>query len=158
MSTLTGVVTKFYEEYNVNTPKKLKIIDAYLTYIFFTGVVQFVYCCLVGTFPFNAFLSGFISSVASFVLAVCLRLQVRTLYFLKRYNFQFIFLGKPCQQIPVCWNQSRESFCRLHLRPRDPPSDRDELYRLNCFISSSFNLMWFIVIYGILFKHFFKFN
>merc|ERR1712154_414497 len=76
MATLTGVITKFYEEYNVNTPKKLKIIDAYLTYIFFTGVVQFVYCCLVGTFPFNAFLSGFISSVASFVLGVCLRLRV----------------------------------------------------------------------------------
>ena len=77
MATLTGVVTKFYEEYNSSTPKKLKIVDAYLTYIFFTGVVQFVYCCLVGTFPFNAFLSGFISSVASFVLGVCLRLQVR---------------------------------------------------------------------------------
>ena len=76
MATLAGVVTKFYEEYNSSTPKKLKIIDAYLTYIFFTGVVQFVYCCLVGTFPFNAFLSGFISSVASFVLGVCLRLQV----------------------------------------------------------------------------------
>ena len=76
MATLSGVVTKFYEEYSSNTPKKLKIIDAYLTYIFFTGVVQFVYCCMVGTFPFNAFLSGFISSVASFVLAVCLRLQV----------------------------------------------------------------------------------
>ena len=76
MATLAGVVTKFYDEYNSSTPKKLKIIDAYLTYIFFTGVVQFVYCCLVGTFPFNAFLSGFISSVASFVLGVCLRLQV----------------------------------------------------------------------------------
>ena len=75
-TSLSGVVTKFYEEYNSNTPKKLKIIDAYLTYIFFTGVFQFVYCCLVGTFPFNAFLSGFISSVASFVLGVCLRLQV----------------------------------------------------------------------------------
>ena len=79
MATLSGVVTKFYEEYSSNTPKKLKIIDAYLTYIFFTGVVQFVYCCMVGTFPFNAFLSGFISSVASFVLAVCLRLQVKLL-------------------------------------------------------------------------------
>eukprot|EP00092_Neocalanus_flemingeri_P028081 GFUD01030488.1.p1 GENE.GFUD01030488.1~~GFUD01030488.1.p1 ORF type:complete len:113 (+),score=24.96 GFUD01030488.1:54-392(+) len=76
MATLSGVVTKFYEEYNNNTPKKLKIIDAYLTYVFFTGVFQFLYCCLVGTFPFNAFLSGFISSVASFVLGVCLRLQV----------------------------------------------------------------------------------
>ena len=81
--------------------RKLKIIDAYLTYIFFTGVFQFLYCCLVrfinaktakeitkdfntrinqvGTFPFNAFLSGFISSVASFILGVCLRLQVKNL-------------------------------------------------------------------------------
>ena len=85
MASLTGVLTKFHEEYSNNTPKKLKIIDAYLTYIFFTGVVQFVYCCLVGTFPFNAFLSGFISSVASFVLGVCLRLQV---IFFKTFNYK----------------------------------------------------------------------
>ncbi|XP_023331418.1 dolichyl-diphosphooligosaccharide--protein glycosyltransferase subunit DAD1 [Eurytemora carolleeae] len=75
-ASLSGVVNKFYDEYANNTPKKLKIIDAYLVYVFFTGVFQFVYCCLVGTFPFNAFLSGFISCVASFVLGVCLRLQV----------------------------------------------------------------------------------
>merc|ERR1711928_192128 len=75
-ATIGVVVTKFVEEYTSKTPKKLKIIDAYLTYIFFTGVFQFLYCCLVGTFPFNAFLSGFISSVASFILGVCLRLQV----------------------------------------------------------------------------------
>merc|ERR1712096_164463 len=74
-ATLSGVVTKFYEEYTSNTPKKLKIVDAYLTYVFFTGVFQFVYCCLVGTFPFNAFLAGFISCVASFVLGVNLRMQ-----------------------------------------------------------------------------------
>jgi oligosaccharyltransferase complex subunit epsilon len=59
-----------------NTPKRLKVIDAYLLYIFFTGVMQFVYCCLVGTFPFNAFLAGFISCIGSFILAACLRLQV----------------------------------------------------------------------------------
>jgi len=79
MATIGVVVTKFVEEYTSKTPKKLKIIDAYLTYIFFTGVFQFLYCCLVGTFPFNAFLSGFISSVASFILGVCLRLQVKNL-------------------------------------------------------------------------------
>ena len=65
----------FYR-YIHNTPKKLKLVDAYLTYVFFTGVIQFLYCCLVGTFPFNAFLSGFISCVGSFILGVCLRLQV----------------------------------------------------------------------------------
>ncbi|VDD75125.1 unnamed protein product [Mesocestoides corti] len=59
----------------MSTPLKLKLIDAYIVYIFVTGVIQFIYCCLVGTFPFNAFLSGFISTVASFVLAVCLRMH-----------------------------------------------------------------------------------
>lgn len=76
MASFKNVLGKIYEEYTVNTPKKLKIIDAYLFYILLTGVFQFVYCCLVGTFPFNSFLSGFISCVSSFVLAVCLRLQV----------------------------------------------------------------------------------
>merc|ERR1711953_163146 len=76
VTTLSNVVTKFLNEYSINTPTKLKIIDAYLTYVFLTGVIQFVYCCLVGTFPFNAFLSGFISCVGSFILGVCLRLQV----------------------------------------------------------------------------------
>ncbi|GJQ71600.1 hypothetical protein Trydic_g11302, partial [Trypoxylus dichotomus] len=44
--------------------------------IFDKDVAPFVYCLLVGTFPFNSFLSGFISCVSSFVLGVCLRLQV----------------------------------------------------------------------------------
>ncbi|VDH91645.1 dolichyl-diphosphooligosaccharide--protein glycosyltransferase subunit dad1-like [Mytilus galloprovincialis] len=73
---LTSVLSKFYDEYVNNTPKRLKLVDAYLLYIVLTGVFQFIYCALVGTFPFNSFLSGFISSVGSFVLAVCLRLQV----------------------------------------------------------------------------------
>jgi len=76
MATVTAVVQKFLTEYGNQTPKKLKIVDAYLTYILLTGIVQFAYCCLVGTFPFNSFLSGFISSVGSFILAVCLRIQV----------------------------------------------------------------------------------
>ena len=63
------VVAKFYNEYMNSTSKKVKLIDAYLFYIILTGVVQFGYCCLVGTFPFNSFLSGFISCVGSFVLA-----------------------------------------------------------------------------------------
>jgi len=76
MPAIVQVIKKFHQEYQSTTPKRLKIIDAYLTYILLTGVIQFAYCLLVGTFPFNSFLSGFISSVASFVLAVCLRLQV----------------------------------------------------------------------------------
>ncbi|CAH0551460.1 unnamed protein product [Brassicogethes aeneus] len=76
MAQISTVISRFYNDYSVKTPKKLKLIDAYLTYILITGVVQFIYCCLVGTFPFNSFLSGFISCVSCFVLGVCLRLQV----------------------------------------------------------------------------------
>jgi oligosaccharyltransferase complex subunit epsilon len=73
---LRGVLRRFCDDYLQSTSKKLKIIDAYLLFVLLTGVIQFVYCCLVGTFPFNSFLSGFISCVGSFVLAVCLRVQV----------------------------------------------------------------------------------
>ncbi|XP_063699822.1 dolichyl-diphosphooligosaccharide--protein glycosyltransferase subunit DAD1 [Culicoides brevitarsis] len=75
MAKFTQVLQKFYEEYQNKTSKKLKLIDAYLFYILLTGIIQFVYCVLVGTFPFNSFLSGFISTVSSFILGVCLRLQ-----------------------------------------------------------------------------------
>lgn len=68
MTSLASVIPKLYQEYTTKTPKKLKIIDAYLLYIFLTAVIQFAYCCLVGTFPFNSFLSGFISTVSCFVL------------------------------------------------------------------------------------------
>ena len=64
-----SVVGKFYNEYISSTSKQIKLIDAYLLYILLTGVMEFVYCCLVGTFPFNSFLSGFISCVGSFILA-----------------------------------------------------------------------------------------
>ena len=40
------------------------------------GLVQFVYCMVVGTFPFNSFLAGFFSSVGTAILLVCLRIQV----------------------------------------------------------------------------------
>ncbi|CAI4222384.1 unnamed protein product [Auanema sp. JU1783] len=70
------VVQKVFGDYQKTTPQKLKIIDAYMFYILITGIIQFAYCLIVGTFPFNSFLSGFISCVTSFVLASCLRIQV----------------------------------------------------------------------------------
>lgn len=69
MVQLKTVIGKFFDEYQNNTPKKLKLVDAYLVYILLTGILQFAYCCLVGTFPFNSFLSGFISTVSCFILA-----------------------------------------------------------------------------------------
>lgn len=66
---LVAVLRRLWDEYHARTPQKLKLVDAYLAYIMATGIVQFLYCLLVGTFPFNSFLSGFISCVGSFVLA-----------------------------------------------------------------------------------------
>src|SRR5258707_11887027 len=40
------------------TPSRLKFIDAFLAFLVLSGVAQFVYCVLVTSFPFNAFLAG----------------------------------------------------------------------------------------------------
>ncbi|KAJ8902799.1 hypothetical protein NDN08_006119 [Rhodosorus marinus] len=64
-----------FEEYKSKIPWKLKVIDAYLVYILLTGIIQFAYCAIVGTFPLNSFLAAFCSSVGSFVLTVSLRMH-----------------------------------------------------------------------------------
>ncbi|KXN68347.1 dolichyl-diphosphooligosaccharide--protein glycosyltransferase epsilon subunit [Conidiobolus coronatus NRRL 28638] len=64
-----------FQSYLKNTKQSLRLIDVYLTYIMLSGIIQFVYMLLAGTFPYNAFLAGFISTVGSFVLAVNLRIQ-----------------------------------------------------------------------------------
>lgn len=69
ISNVKNILVRFYDEYTQTTSQRLKLVDAYLVYIMLTGIAQFGYCLLVGTFPFNSFLSGFISSVGSFVLA-----------------------------------------------------------------------------------------
>ncbi|KAL2585094.1 hypothetical protein AAZV13_14G167100 [Glycine max] len=53
-----------------------QIIDLYVIYAVFTAFIQVVYMALVGSFPFNSFLSGVLSCVGTAVLAVCLRIQV----------------------------------------------------------------------------------
>ncbi|XP_010941773.1 dolichyl-diphosphooligosaccharide--protein glycosyltransferase subunit DAD1 isoform X4 [Elaeis guineensis] len=52
------------------------IIDLYVVYAIVTAVIQVVYMGVVGSFPFNSFLSGVLSCVGTAVLAVCLRIQV----------------------------------------------------------------------------------
>ncbi|KAJ9064232.1 oligosaccharyltransferase complex subunit epsilon [Entomophthora muscae] len=66
---------KLWDSYTSSTPQNLKIIDSYLAFIMASGIIQFIYVLVVGTFPYNAFLSGFISTVGSFVLAANLRIQ-----------------------------------------------------------------------------------
>ncbi len=75
---LKGVGSLFLERYLRETRGTLKAIDMFLLYVLATGVLQFVYMALLGSFPYNAFLSGFASAVGVFVLGVSLRLQVES--------------------------------------------------------------------------------
>ncbi|KAI4372376.1 hypothetical protein MLD38_010617 [Melastoma candidum] len=58
------------------TPKNLKIIDLYLAFSVSSALIQVIYMAMVGSFPFNSFLSGVLSCVGTAVLAVCLRIQL----------------------------------------------------------------------------------
>ncbi|KAL6744969.1 DAD/Ost2, partial [Haematococcus lacustris] len=69
------IMRVFTSEYK-KTPMRVKIVDAFLVYALATAAIQFAYVLLVGTFPFNGFLAGFLSSLGFFALTVCLRLQV----------------------------------------------------------------------------------
>jgi oligosaccharyltransferase complex subunit epsilon len=68
-SNVLGAASSLYTLYMQNTASSLKIIDVYMAFIMISGIIQFVYVCAVGTFPYNAFLAGFISTVGSFVFA-----------------------------------------------------------------------------------------
>ena len=63
------LIQRLLAAYQDTTPQSLKLIDAYLVAVMLSGILQFVYVILAGTFPFNSFLSGFIASVGAFVLA-----------------------------------------------------------------------------------------
>ncbi|KAL2113332.1 hypothetical protein VUR80DRAFT_4384 [Thermomyces stellatus] len=69
------VVSDVVSHYVKTTPQRTKLIDMFMAYIAVVGALQFLYCLIAGNFPFNAFLSGFGSTVAQFVLTASLRVQ-----------------------------------------------------------------------------------
>ncbi|XP_075245235.1 dolichyl-diphosphooligosaccharide--protein glycosyltransferase subunit DAD1-like isoform X2 [Convolutriloba macropyga] len=75
-ATLKQAVVSMWTEYDRSTSTKLKLVDCFLGYIMATGIIQFIYQLIVGSFPFNSFLAGFISTVATFILTVSLRIQI----------------------------------------------------------------------------------
>ncbi|KAI0253155.1 DAD family-domain-containing protein [Lactifluus subvellereus] len=78
-STKTASATALWSlwgAYLDTTPARLKFVDSFLVFLVLSGVIQFVYCVLVTSFPFNAFLAGFASTVGQFVLTASLRSQV----------------------------------------------------------------------------------
>ncbi|KAK9465912.1 DAD family-domain-containing protein [Lipomyces arxii] len=74
-----AIVEQAIKTYVLDTPRNLKFVDAFMVFLVAVGVVQFVYCVLVGNYPFNAFLAGFSITVGQFVLAAALRMQANPL-------------------------------------------------------------------------------
>ncbi|XP_024038548.1 dolichyl-diphosphooligosaccharide--protein glycosyltransferase subunit DAD1 isoform X1 [Citrus clementina] len=85
------------------TPTTLKIIDLYMGFAVFTALIQVVYMAIVGSFPFNSFLSEVLSCVGTAILAVCLRIQVNK----DNKEFKMIFIHQ------IAGPTTRASFCGL---------------------------------------------
>ncbi|KAF2204480.1 defender against death DAD protein [Delitschia confertaspora ATCC 74209] len=69
------VLNSIWRKYMEQTPQRVKLMDAFMGFLIVVGVLQFLYCLIVGNFPFNAFLSGFSATVGQFVLTASLRIQ-----------------------------------------------------------------------------------
>ena len=134
-----SVVQQFLHSYRSKTPTKLKLVDAYLAYILLTGIVQFVYCALVGTFPFNSFLSGFISCVGCFVLGGNFYLCIKCMLHCVPLSCSLSpSSDQPSEPLPVPPHLPRESICRLSLCSRGPSSSGDQLH----WIKMDSGIMW----------------
>ncbi|KAG8798703.1 oligosaccharyltransferase complex subunit epsilon, partial [Serendipita sp. 399] len=72
----SNAISSLWTAYSEETPAKLKLIDAFLFFLMLSGIIQFVYCILISSFPYNTFLAGFASCVGQFVLTASLRSQV----------------------------------------------------------------------------------
>ncbi|KAM0799209.1 DAD family-domain-containing protein [Usnea florida] len=73
--TAQEVLLNLWQHYLKTTPQRVKLIDVFMAFLVVVGGLQFVYCVLVGNYPFNAFLSGFSATVGQFVLTASLRIQ-----------------------------------------------------------------------------------
>ncbi|WVF66580.1 hypothetical protein IAT40_001320 [Kwoniella sp. CBS 6097] len=71
-SSLSTLVSNYHD----TTPARVKLIDAFLLFIFVSGVLQFAYRVLITVYPFYAFAGGFGSTVGQFVLLAGLRAQI----------------------------------------------------------------------------------
>ncbi|KAI9669446.1 MAG: oligosaccharyltransferase complex subunit epsilon [Alyxoria varia] len=72
---IADVLTNLWNRYDEQTPSRTKTVDVFMGFLMVVGVLQFVYVCAVGSYPFNAFLSGFSATVGQFVLTASLRIQ-----------------------------------------------------------------------------------
>ena len=66
---VSQILSKVRSEYNRTRSKKLLMVDGLIVYSLLTALVQVAYMLLVGSFPFNSFLSGFFCHIGLFSVA-----------------------------------------------------------------------------------------
>ncbi|KAF2634114.1 defender against death DAD protein [Massarina eburnea CBS 473.64] len=70
-----NIAQGIWSKYVSKTPQRVKLLDSFMLFLVVVGALQFLYCLIVGNFPFNAFLAGFSATVGQFVLTASLRIQ-----------------------------------------------------------------------------------
>eukprot|EP01061_Rhynchopus_euleeides_P000557 TRINITY_DN10393_c0_g1_i1.p1 TRINITY_DN10393_c0_g1~~TRINITY_DN10393_c0_g1_i1.p1 ORF type:complete len:116 (+),score=53.12 TRINITY_DN10393_c0_g1_i1:182-529(+) len=70
-----SILSGFIGSYQKNTSQRLKICDAFIVFFLLNALTIFLYCVLIGSYPFNAYLSGLFANVGMAVFTVCLRMQ-----------------------------------------------------------------------------------
>eukprot|EP01028_Stygiella_incarcerata_P013427 TRINITY_DN82299_c0_g1_i1.p2 TRINITY_DN82299_c0_g1~~TRINITY_DN82299_c0_g1_i1.p2 ORF type:complete len:129 (+),score=41.33 TRINITY_DN82299_c0_g1_i1:118-504(+) len=76
MNIFKEAVREGWEKYVSTGSPRLHLLDLFSLFCFVVGLIQLVYCFLVGTFPFNSFLSGFFAAVGSGFLTIVFRRQM----------------------------------------------------------------------------------
>jgi hypothetical protein len=72
-SAAQNALQELWRAYRDTTESRLKIVDAFLVFIMLSGVFQFLYFVLVTDFPFNAFISGYVTLHLVFVQQILIR-------------------------------------------------------------------------------------
>lgn len=67
LSSAREIAGHFLTSYRKSATPTIQLIDYFLVFALITGIVQFAYVILVGSFPFNSFLAGFVAAVGFFV-------------------------------------------------------------------------------------------
>ena len=61
-TTSSAALQTLISNYTTSTPPRVKLIDSFLLFLLLSGAVQFAYRILVTSFPYNAFLGGYVEA------------------------------------------------------------------------------------------------
>ncbi|KAL9651453.1 hypothetical protein ABK040_001400 [Willaertia magna] len=90
-ASMVQVISTLLNNYSNKTSQRVKLIDQFIVLSILIAIIQFVYCQVVGTFPFNSMLAGFFCCICCMVFAVSLRKQVNND---TRFEFKSIVIEK----------------------------------------------------------------